>query len=75
MVPHLVVTLPMMMLILQKEVLISAVSRKRNARNPKAREKSLEAVESAERAGVSPDFAVFVSVSLYPDCVCLHILG
>lgn len=57
----------MMMLILQKEMLISAVTRKRNARNPETREKTLEAVESAERAGVSPDFAVFVS--LYPDCV------
>lgn len=55
---HLVVTLPMMMLILQKEMLISAVTRKRNARNPETREKTLEAVESAERAGVSPDFAV-----------------
>lgn len=50
-----------MMLILQKEMLISTVSRKRNACNPKAREKSFEAVESAERAGVSPDFAVLVS--------------
>lgn len=59
----------MMMLILQKEMLISTVSRKRNARNPKSREKPLEAVESAERAGVSPDFAVFVSVSLYLDCL------
>lgn len=63
------------MLILQKEMLISTVSCKRNARNPKAREKSLEAVGSAERAGVSPDFAVFLSVSLYPDCVCLPYFG
>jgi len=65
--PYLVVTLPMMMLILQKEMLISAVSRKRNTRNPKAWEKTFEAVESAKRAGVSPDFTVLVSLN--PDCL------
>lgn len=46
------------MLILEKEMLVCAVSGKRNARNPESRKETLEAVESAEGTGVSPGLAV-----------------
>lgn len=44
------------MVILEEKVFVRAVSGKRNAGYTEAGEEALEAVESAEGTGVSPDF-------------------
>jgi hypothetical protein len=50
-------SLTMVMLILEEKVLVRAVTGERDASDPEAREDTLEAVEAAEGAGVSPCFA------------------
>ena len=47
-----------MVVILEEEVLVCAVSSKGNAGNTEAREESSESVHSAEGAGVSPCLTV-----------------
>ena len=46
----------MMMVVLEKEVLVRAVTGERDGSDSKAREDALEAIETGEGAGVPPYF-------------------
>lgn len=61
-------TMPLAMLsvsvvVVQEEMLVRAVSGKRNGSHPEAREQPLESVEAAERAIVPPQFTVPISTA------------
>jgi hypothetical protein len=52
------VSLTVVVLVLEEEVLVYAVTGESDASDPEAREDTLEAVEAAKGAGVSPCFTV-----------------